>query len=207
MATATITATLDGVMLQAFVCSAARDKTPADNMTTVTIGGLPRADVSATFALNVANNVLTVQIKVFNNGPSRATNPSFDFAFPAEGALPHRESMPSGGTCSSKPGLLSCTIPSLESQALWTITATGTLPYHGQAVPGVVTTTNDVEDPNPGNNRFELTLPSLGSILPGGAKPGGGCGCGAAPLPRQGLGALLLVAGVTWASRRKNRRG
>ena len=206
MATATTRVSLDGVVLQAFVCSAAREKTPADNATTVTIAANPRADVSATFALNVSNDVLTVEIRVFNGGPSRATNASFDFAFPAEGSLPHWQSMPAGGSCTSKPGLLSCAIPSLESQATWTITATGTLPYHGQAVAAVVTSTNDVEDPNPGNDRFELTLPALGSILPGGAKPGG-CGCATAPRPRQWLGALLLLAGVTWARRRKNRRG
>ncbi len=205
MATATTVVPIDGLVLQASVCSAVRDKVPADNTTTVTIAALPRADMSAAFALNVTNNVLTVEIRVVNGGPSRATNVSFDFQFPAEGVLPSWQSMPAGGSCTSKPGLLSCTIPSLESQAIWTVAANGTLPYHGQAVAAVVTSTSDVEDPNPGDNRFELTLPALGSVLPGVPNPGG-CGCATAPGSAKWL-ALLVLVGAALARRRNKRRG
>ena len=201
-ATAIVTAPGTQTAVTASVCSELFDQRSDNNTTTVNVAVSPQADLEIECGMQVQDSGMTILVQAGNNGPSTATNARFEMQIPSEGMVANWQSTPTGASCTMAPGRLSCSLPRLDASAGWTVTGTGTLAYHGQALKISATITSDTPDPKSSNNTFEMSLPALGTGLPN--VPGSsGCGCHigsrghAMPVP------MLAILGILFFRRKR----
>jgi hypothetical protein len=205
-ATATVTATGTQTDVTASVCSELFDQQSDNNSATIKLNVSAQADLDIECGMQVQDNDMTILVQVGNDGPSAATNVRFEMQFPSEGTLANWQSTPTGATCTTAPGKISCSLSRVEVGVGWTVTGAGALPYHGQALQISATVTSDTPDPNSSNNTFAMSLSGLGTGLPKvSGTSGGGCQIGsrgrAMALP------LLAVIGILFVRHRRRRVG